>query len=234
MSWPHTNYQHTLFHLLIIQTKRPILKEASGGKEKTRGWEVTEQPCVITNKDLIKLDSMPRKTAKGSQLLIKANKCLFKINAHECRQNWASVIVNLHRRCKDHSEGNGQQFFWSMCPHSVPVTSSRLVQTWDRNVAHWSHIHAVPGESWVESTVNTSLHRPWQISTTYIHSVQAASTPHLFEFPHGLTTNPGDNLLNCLSSHSCQLLSPETGHLYRVYYIWAGFVPTVAPSWPRA
>lgn len=63
--------------MLIIQTKRPILKEASGGEEKTRGWEVTEQPCVITNKDLIKLDSMPRKTAKGSQLLIKANKCLF-------------------------------------------------------------------------------------------------------------------------------------------------------------
>lgn len=77
-SWPHTNYQHSLFHLIIIQTKRPILKAASGGEEKTRGWEVTEQLCVITNKDLIKLDSMPRKTAKGSQLLIKTNKCLLK------------------------------------------------------------------------------------------------------------------------------------------------------------
>ena len=111
VSWLHTNYQHTLFHLIIIQTKRPVLKETSGGEEKTRGWEVTEPPCVITNKDLIKLNSMPRKTAKGSQLLVKANKCLFKMNAHECRQNWTSIIINLHRRCKDHSKGNGQQFF---------------------------------------------------------------------------------------------------------------------------
>lgn len=126
VSWPHTNYQHTLFHLIIIQTKRPVLKETSGGEEKTRGWEVTEPPCVITNKDLIKLNSMPRKTAKGSQLLIKANKCLFKMNAHECRQNWTSIIINLHRRCKDHSKGNGQQFFWSMCPTFCPCNLIKI------------------------------------------------------------------------------------------------------------
>lgn len=38
---------------------------------------------MITKKDLIKLDFMPRETAKGSQLFTKANECIPKLNAHE-------------------------------------------------------------------------------------------------------------------------------------------------------
>ena len=48
------------------------------------------------------------------------------MNAHECRQNWASITVNLHRHCEDHSKGNGQQFFGSTCPTFCPCSLIKI------------------------------------------------------------------------------------------------------------
>lgn len=69
------------------------------------------------------------------------------MNAHECRQNWASVIINLHRAAKTTPREMANRSFGPCALHSVPVTSFQIGPNLDRNVAHWSHIHTVPGES---------------------------------------------------------------------------------------
>lgn len=102
MSYPHTNYLHSPFYLIIIPNKEANAKRSKWGCREEKGIEGCRFLCVVTNKDLIKLDSMPRKTAKGSQLFRQATKCISKMTAHKFRQNWAfqSIIVNVPRSCR--------------------------------------------------------------------------------------------------------------------------------------
>lgn len=112
----------TLFHLIIIPNKEANAKRSKQGWGEEKGTERCRLPGAVTNKGFIKPDYMPRKTAKGSQLFTKANKCISKMNAREFRQNWASssVIVNVCRSRKDHPKGNGQQCFLSYVPQICP------------------------------------------------------------------------------------------------------------------
>ena len=90
--------------------------------------------CVITNKDLIRLDYMPRKTAKGSQLFTKANQCISERTALEFRQNGASmsIIVNFSEELQTTAREFG--YFCRCTPRFDLAGFWSLVQTRNRRV----------------------------------------------------------------------------------------------------
>lgn len=106
VSYPHTNYLHSPFYLIIIPNKEAKAKRSKWGYGGEKGIEGCRILCVITNKGLIKLYSMPRKTAKGSQVFSQATKCISKMTAHKFRQNWAflSITIDFPRSCRPPKE----------------------------------------------------------------------------------------------------------------------------------
>lgn len=166
------------------------------------------------------------------QINSKANNCISKMNAHEFRQNWASisVMVDFCRRCKDHPKGNGQHCF---CPMRLMFCPCGLIKPgpnveWECCLLLPFLKLTLPRGSWVPSTVNTV---PVSTLANLYHMSQAHLLVPSSYFNDSMGWKPvvGCSLLSGLSPYFCWFLFPKSGYLSYSYNIWAGCAPPPTP-----